>query len=241
MKGNRNRRKAIIWAIVTLLAIFATFTHIFGIDDYSGSYPLILLCLLIIDSIGIIVSLHYILQARLLDRILKNDNLLAHWTYSQEEWDQYAETEYRTVNKENRVPYYTLSACALLFGILFFVFNRSSLRWLFAIIFSLIALAAFVWWFYCWYNYRQNRKYLGEAYITPDAVYLNRRLETWRGLGRRLESVFVAEKESQQLLAFTCSDLNRYGRQEYTIRVPVPRGQEKAAEEIAKKLNYAIG
>ncbi len=239
MKGNPNRRKAIIWAIVTLLTIFATIAHIFGMHDYGGSYPLILLGLLIMGSISIILILYYIRQARLLDRILTGDNLLAHWTYSREEWDRYAETDYRAANRKNREFYYTFSAAALICGILFFVFKQKSVASLFVILFCMFTPVPIVMWFSNWYNHRQNRKYVGEAYITPEAVYLNRRLSTWCGPGRELDSVVVADNKSEQLLVITYSDPYKNSRLEHTIRVPVPRGQEKAAEEIAEKLNYS--
>jgi hypothetical protein len=239
MKDNPNRRKVIIWAIVTLLVIFAAFTpYIFGMYEFHEIYPYIGLGFVIIGIPSIVVTIYYVQQARLLDRILKGDNLLAHWTYSREEWDQYTETDYRMWNKENRVWYYSFSAAALISGILFLVFNREEVGSLFIMLFSFFALSAFFWWFSAWYNYRQNRKYLGEAYITPDALYLNRRLETWRGLGRRLESVIVADNESQQLLVITYSDRYKRGRFIRTMRVLVPRGQEKAAAEIAEELNY---
>jgi hypothetical protein len=239
MKDNPYRSKTIIWAIATLLAILVILMpDILGIYDFPGSYALSE----IIAIAGFTLSIIYVLEARRLERILKADNLLAHWNYSQEEWDQYVAIEYRTVNRENRVPYYWLSASALIFVILFFLFNGRSAKWAFVFSSAFITsvLGAFVWWFCAWYTNRQNKKYLGEAYITPDAVYLNRRLETWRGLGAKLESVVVADNESQQLLVITCSNLTRYGRAEYTIRVPVPRGQEKIAMEIAEKLNAQI-
>jgi hypothetical protein len=240
MKDNPNRRKAIIWAIVMLLVIFAMFMpYLFGMYEFHDIYPYIAMGFIIIGIPGITVTIYYVQQARLLDRILKEDNILAHWIYSREEWDQYAETEYRVVNKENRALYYIVPALALLFGILYIVFSPKPYRSWGIILFSFIALSPLVAWFSAWYDHRRNRKYLGEAYITRDAVYLSRRLATWRGLGRRLESVVVADNESQQLLVIIYSDPHGDDRQEYTIRVPVPRGQEKAAEEIAEKLNYS--
>ncbi|UCH50468.1 MAG: hypothetical protein JSV54_05465 [Chloroflexota bacterium] len=232
MKDNPNRRKAIIWGIVT--AIFVIFTpYIFGI----GSYIVIPLLIIIIPIAGTTVTIYYVLQARLLNRILKGDNLLAHWTYSREEWDRYTETDYRVANKANRVWYYSFSAAALICGILFVVFKHESVGSLFVILFCMFTPVPLVMWFSTWNNHRRNRKYLGEAYITRDAVYLNRRLKTWRGTGRRLDGVVLADNESQQLLVINYSDPYRDGRVEHTVRVPVPRGQEKAAEEIAEKLN----
>jgi len=236
MKYNPTHRTAIIWGIVTALAIFAIFApNIFGMDGFRGGFAISALSLIVAVT-GIIVTVIYARRARLLNRILDNEDLLAHWTYSQEEWNQYAEKEFQTEKKEKRMLFYM----ALFFGILFFAFDREGGLWVLISMLGLIALIAFVAWFAAWYNYRQNKKYLGEAYITRDAVYLNRQLHTWRGLGARLESVVLAEKGSRQIVAFTYSAPSRMGRQEYTVRVPVPQGQEKAAEKLAEKLNADI-
>jgi len=240
MKYNPTRRTAIIWGVVTALAIFAIFApHIFGMDYLNGGFAISALSFIIAIT-GIIVTVIYARRARLLDRILDGENLLAHWTYSLEEWNQYADKEFQTEKKEKRMLFYMVAGIALFFGVLFFLFDREGGLWVLISMLGLIGLIAFVAWFAAWYNYSQNKKYLGEAYITRDAVYLNRQLHTWRGLGSRLESVVLAEKESRPLLAFTYSAPSRIGRQEYTVRVPVPEGQEKAAEKLAEKLNADI-
>lgn len=240
MKNNPTRRTAVIWGIVTALAIFAIFApHIFGMDELGGGFAISALSIMVAIT-GIIVTVIYARRARLLDRILDGENLLAHWTYSRQEWNQYAEKEFQTEKKEKRMLFYMVAGFALFFGILFFIFDREGGLWVLISMLGLIALIAFVAWFAAWYNYSQNKKYLGEAYITGDAVYLNRQLHTWRGLGARLESVVLAEKESGQLLAFTYSLPTRMGRQEYTVRIPVPTGQEKAAKKLAEKFNADI-
>jgi len=240
MKDNPPRRTAIIWGIVTALAVFVIFApNIFGMDDLNGGFAISALSLIVAVT-GIIVTIIYARRARLLDRILKGDNLLAHWTYSPKEWNQYTEKEFQTEKKEKRMLFYMVAGFALFFGILFFAFDREGGLWVLISMLGLIALIAFVAWFTAWYNYRQNKKYLGETYITRDAVYLNRQFHTWRGLGAKLESAVLAEKGSRQIVAFTYSAPTRMGRQEYTIRVPVPRGQEKAAEKLTERLSAGI-
>jgi 4-amino-4-deoxy-L-arabinose transferase-like glycosyltransferase len=240
MKDNPTRRTAFIWAIITALAVFAVFApHIFGMDEFNGGFAISAISIIVAIT-GIIVTVIYARRARSLNRILRGQNLLAHWTYSVVEWNQYAEKEYRTEKKEKRVLFYMVAGFALFFGVLAFIFDREAGLWVLISMLVLIALIAFVAWFAAWYDYRQNKKYLGEAYITRDAVYLNRQLHTWHGLGARLESVILTDNESQQVLSFTYSAPTRMGRQENTVRVPVPKGREKAAEKLAEKLNAGI-
>lgn len=237
VKVNPPRCTAITWGFITVLAIFAIFApHIFGMDGFEGGFAISTLSFFV-AIMGIIVVVIYAKRARTLDRILQGENLLAHWTYSSGEWNQYAEEEFQTERKEKRGLFYIIAGFALFFGIVFFIFDQEAGLWVLIVMLGLIALIAFVAWFTAWYNYRQNKKYLGKAYITGDAVYLNRQLHTWKGLGARLESVILAEEKSQQLLAFTYSMPTRTGRQDSTVRVPVPRGQEKVAERLAEKFN----
>jgi len=241
MKNNPQRRIATIWGIITALAVFAIFApHIFGMDELNGGFAISTLSFFIV-IIGIIVVIIYARRARALDRLFDGENLLAHWTYTPQEWKQYTEQEFQTERKEKWSLFYVVAGIALVLGIAFFIFDREAGLWVFIAMLALIALIAFVAWFAAWNNYRRNKKYLGEAYIGRNAVYLNRQYHTWKGLGARLESVVLAEHQGQQLLAFTYSMPTRTGIQMNTVRVPVPRGQEKTAETIAERFSAGIG
>ncbi len=68
MKDNPTRRTAIIWGIVTALAIFAIFApHIFGMDNLRGGFAISALSLMVALT-GIIVTVIYAQRARLLGR-----------------------------------------------------------------------------------------------------------------------------------------------------------------------------
>lgn len=237
MKDNPQRRTATIWGIITAVAVFTIFApHIFGMDGFSGGFAISTLSFFVAIT-GIIVVIMYVKRARALDRLFDGENLLAHWTYHPEEWRQYTEKEFQTERKEKWGLFYLVAGIALFLGIVFFIFDQEAGLWVFIAMLGLIALIAFVAWFAAWNTYRQNKKYLGEAYIGRNAVYLNRQFHTWKGLGARLESVVLAEHKGQQLLAFTYSMPTRTGIQEYTVRVPIPQGQEKTAETIAERFS----
>ena len=240
VKDNPPRKTATIWCIITALAVFAIFApHIFGMDELNGGFAISVLSFFLAIT-GIIVIIIYAKRASKLESMLKGNNLLAHWTYTPDEWRQYTEKEYQSEKKGKWSLFYIVAGIALFLGIMFFIFGGEGGLWVLVGMLALIALIAFVAWFTAWYNYSQNKKYLGEAYITPDAVYLNRQFHTWKGLGAKLESVVLAEHKSQQVIAFTYSVPTRSGRQEYTVRVPVPRAQEKSAEKLAEKFNAAF-
>ncbi len=241
MKDNPQRRTVAIWGIITAVALFAIFApHIFGMDELNGGFAISTLSFFV-AIIGIIVVIIYARRAKALDRLFNVENLLAHWTYTPQEWKQYTEQEFQMERKEKWSLFYVVAGIALFLGIAFFIFDREAGLWVFIAMLGLIALIAFVAWFAAWNNYRQSKKCLGEAYISRDAVYLNRQYHTWKGLGARLESMVLAEHKGQQLLAFTYSMPTRTGMQMNTVRVPVPRGQEKAAELIAERFSAGTG
>jgi hypothetical protein len=72
-------------------------------------------------------------------------------------------------------------------------------------------------------------------------VYINRQLHTWRGLGAKLDSVNLSEGKPPLLLRFVYSAPTRTGMQEYALNIPVPKGQEEAAEKIFKHFKDAVG
>jgi len=232
MRNNPPLQTLTVWIVITVLGIFGIFApSIFGMDGFKGGFAISALSFFLVLA-GIIVIIIYSGRVRTLNRILKGDNLLAHWTYSSEEWNSYAETEYREEKEGKKVLFYVIAAFALFFGILFLIIDLENGIWVMGLMLALIAVIAFTAWFTSWYNYRQNKKYLGETYITGEAVYINRQLHTWRGLGARLDSVNLTKDASPLLLQFVYSAPTRTGMQEYTVRIPVPKGQEEAAEKV---------
>lgn len=239
MRNNPPLQTLTVWVVITVLGIFAMFAPtIFGMDGFKGGYAISILSFLLVLA-GIIVIIIYSGRARTLSRILNGDNLLAHWTYSPEEWNSYADTEYKEEKEGKKVLFYVIAAFALLFGVVCLIIDFENGIWVMGLMLALIAVIAFTAWFTSWYNYRQNKKYLGETYITQEAVYINRQLHTWRGLDARLDSVNLTKGASPLLLQFVYSAPTRTGMQEYTVNIPVPTGQEKAAEKIFKHFKDA--
>jgi uncharacterized membrane protein (DUF373 family) len=211
INNNPPLQTTIAWAIITMLSIFGIFApEIFGINGFDGGFAISFVCIFL-AIIGVIVITIYAGRARLLNRILSGENILAHWKYSPEEWRQYTEKEYKEEKQLKKGLAIVISAIALLMGIVFFLADNENGIWVLVVMLALIAVIAFTAWFTSWYNHRQNQKYLGETYITEDAVYINRQLHTWRGLGARLDSVDLNEGASQLLLQFVYSAPTRTG------------------------------
>jgi hypothetical protein len=240
MKSNPPLQTAVVWAIITALAVFAIFVpSIFGIDGMNGGFAISFVSGFLV-IIGIIVIVIYSGRARLLNNIFNGKDILAHWTYSPDEWMQYTEKEYKERKQLNKGLAITISVIALITGIIFFLVDHKGGLWVLLAMVLLVAIIAFTAWFTAWYNFRQNKKYIGETYITENALYLNRQLHTWRGLGARLDSVNLTDSKPAHLLKFIYSVPTRTGMQEYQINVPVPTGHEEEAKKVLDHFKSAV-
>jgi len=236
MRDNPPLQTIVAWVIITALAVFGIFApSLFGMDGFKGGYAISFVSFFMVIC-GIIVIVIYSGRARAVSRVLKSDNVLAHWTYDPAEWNEYAEKQFVEQKKENKALFYVISAFALFFGVVFFLIDNENGLWVLVLMLILIGVIAFTAWFTAWYNHRQNLKYLGETYITADSVYINRQLHTWRGLGAKLESVDLDKHKTHSMLKLVYSAPTRTGFQDYTVRIPVPRGKESEAEQIYQKL-----
>ena len=89
-------------------------------------------------------------------------------------------------------------------------------------------------------NYRNSQKDPSEAIIALDGVYFNRQLHVWKGMGATLdEIVFEIESTQQPRIRIEYSVPSRSGRNDFSVRVPVPPGQEEAAQKIVADIAAA--
>jgi hypothetical protein len=82
-------------------------------------------------------------------------------------------------------------------------------------------------------SYRANIKDPSEAIIALDGVHFNRQLHVWKGMGATLDEIaFESEPGQQPRIRIEYSTPSRSGRNDFSVHIPVPQGQEKAAQKI---------
>jgi hypothetical protein len=237
---NPPRKNAIIWLIITVVSFIFIFVPGFaGIDGMGGGYAISFVSFFL-GIVGTVVVVMYGWLASILDRMLRGEGLLVHWVYTPEKWSEYAKKEYAEEKTEKKGLFIVVSAFALFFGFLFWAIDPESGFYVFLVMLGLIAACGLAWQLTAWHEYSQNKKYVGEVYISRDAVYLNRRLHTWRILWSNLTSVTLENKRGLTLLVFNYSAWTVPGPQSYTARVPVPDGQEEVAKTIVQQFNAGI-
>jgi hypothetical protein len=207
-----------------------------GFEGMSGGFAISLVSFFV-GVMGLIVAWIYSQLASILSKILRGYGLLFHWTYTPEMWMKYASKEYAEERSEKKGLFIVVSAFALFFGFLFWAIDTEHGFIVFIVMLGLIVACGLAWQLTAWQNYRINKRFLGEAYISKAGVYLNRRLYTWRLLWSSLTKVTLENKHGLSLLVFEYSAFTIPGPQSYAIRVPIPEGQEEAAKTILKEFN----
>ena len=236
---NSARITSNVWWGLAAASVFIIFLPgLIGMDGFNGGFAISFLAFFFV-IISVIVAVIYMRQAAVLARIFSGQDLLAHWTYQKDEWSEYTEKENVREKVGKTRLFILVSGIALVVGIIFvLVTHDSGGVWVMASIITLIAILAFTAWFTSWYDYRQNRKNLGEAYITPKAVYLNKRLYTWGNLGSWLESVNIQDS-TPPYIEFKYVAAAHAIVQEYTVNVPVPHGKEQEARDLIDR--FSVG
>jgi hypothetical protein len=225
---------------VAISAIIAFFLFLIGISvpgltgmdmfQYGFGLGFISLFLAIISWV---VFFFYHARADCLDQIFDSDALV-HWVFPRQDWITYAKKEYESQKIEKRNIWLMIAGISVFVGIFFGLTTEDA--WSFAIIFtfSLIGLLYLVSILAPALKYRSDLKNSPEAYISKKGVYLTGEFHNWGMLSSRLEdAVYDADKK---LLSMNYSYMVRYGRSDYTLRIPVPKGQEKKAKQVADTL-----
>ena len=245
---NPLRRTTLIWAAIIVVGIIIVFIPAMtGMDGPDGGFALGAGGIFV-AIFGIVGTFVYARLAIRLDQILKKENQLAHWTYNPEEWETYTEQEHTEDKAAKKGLFIMISVIAIIVGIIFYAVVRDNFLVILSIFLFIILVAGLSAYFSTVAPYRQNRKYLGEVYISQDGVYVNRQAHIWKGIGARLENVVYEDgpqrknvvyedgKLPQSRIRFDYSTPGRYSRNDYTARVPVPRGQEEAAKKIVAEI-----
>ena len=239
MSQNPPKRTATAWFIIAISAAVMIFIpELVGIDGFEGGFAISFVSLVVAIT-AVIVGAMYLGWARQVDQIFRGEGILVHWVYPAEFWAQYTKIEYEEEKSEKKGLFLIVSGFALFFGILFWVFDEEAGFIVFLVMLGLIGLVAFAWQFSAWSTYRHNSGVgIKEVYITQNAVYLNKRLYTWKAPFTEFKKVTFAENRKMPLLVFTFTGSSgRAGTQTYNIRVPIPYGQEEVAKELARQIN----
>jgi hypothetical protein len=207
-----------------------------GLDGFDGGFAISAGGLMVAIT-GFIAAVIYFRLARNVDSIMRDVDVLAYWTYTPEQWRQYTEEEHKDDAAAKRGLFLLIAVIAVIVGIIMAIAIGENFHIIALIILGIIAIAGLAAFFSTFAAYRYNKKHHGEVYITADGAYFNRQMHIWKGMGNQLEDISLDNDGSGlNRLNITYSALAAYKRNSYTIRIPVPPGQENTANNIAGQI-----
>jgi hypothetical protein len=230
----------ISFAIALIFAVMIFIPESIGIGGFDGGFAISFVSIIIAVVAGI-VGVMYLGYAGRLDKILRGEGILAHWTYTPEYWAQYTKKEYQEEISEKKGLFIIVSGFALFFGVLFWVLDNEAGFFVFLVMMLLIGLCLLAWRGSAWLNHRQNLNPVREAYITKDAIYLNHKFTTWRTLFTSFDGATINHTKTVSFLVFKYTSLNRTGAQTYSSRVPIPPDQKENAIIVMQQVNLQNG
>jgi hypothetical protein len=206
--------------------------------------------------VGIILFFSYRKQAAEIDGMIRQaghpdamvagENLLAHWTYSPQEWSQYVQSE---VTRGKTARTIVLLVMLVAFGIIVIPFLSAASRSrgtflvpLMTLIITFAGIGLFVWRIATGDVRRLKAQNTGEAFIGATGLLLNDRYYPWNVIGTGLTGVSY-EPGNPNVVCFKYlkSSARSVGGQampdkyEKSVRVPVPIGHEEEAQSLVAR------
>lgn len=226
-------RISIIFAFIFLIGIFIPI--IIGLDGFDGGFAISFICFFLLLC-SVITSIIFWRMSILEEKIKNGKNLIAHWTYSKAEWQDFTKTDLNLDKSYKNMLFYIICGFSIFFGIAFYIYDPEDGIYVTYVMLGLIVLMFFVSKYSIYSANQNNLKNQGETYISTEGVIANGQFHSWKTLGAQLENITYIDDTKPKLLEFEYSIIVRYGRQSSFVRIPVPKNEEKNVKEICEKI-----
>ena len=204
-----------------------------GIDGFDGWFALAFFWIVIAIT-AFVMIFFYRKYAKKRDEIIWWKDLLAHRTYSIEEWEKYTKEELQRNKSEKKILFLVIAWISLVAWIWFAIYEWESWKFVLLVMLWLVVLIWIVAFLSVWSVHKQNKKHLGQVYITKDGIILNRQLHVWNILGNKLENVEYKENKWNPYIDFLYSAKWKNGRNTFHARIPVPTWKEDEAKKLSE-------
>jgi hypothetical protein len=203
---------------------------------------------LLVAAAGLSVALMTPRQVRRIDALFSGQNLLAHWTYSPDEWSRFLQAEFARVRRMRIGLLVLLLSVVAIAGLVVFISARryhllasnveDPLVGVIGALMAFLLIALLIWSI----NYREvtRRRDIGAGsiYISTGGVLIGGSLESWDSMfgGGRLVRV-AYERGDPDAILFRYSHSTGRGRDVKDVHVPVPRNHQADAERLIAYFN----
>lgn len=229
-----------IWVGIGVLGVAGIFLPFaFGMEGMGGGFAIAFVSGFLALAAAITAAI-FTARARILGRLLRGEDVLAHWTYPEADRANQAKKELVEEKRASWVLLLIIAAFSLLIGIGFLIADPDAGRFVLLVMVGLVVLLAVVAFLAPLVRHRKRRRAVPEAIVSREGAYVFGMLHTWKLLGARIDDVSLGVG-SKPALHVTYSAPVLYGkvfltRQSCTVSIPVPPGENSRAEEVAQAL-----
>jgi len=236
--ANHEKNNAFVWLLIAVLALVLAFLpFVLGIDVVKSfgwfMFSLLLACVFLL-SLLFFAALFW--SSLRLDRMLSGEDLLAHWTYSQDEIAPYATGEDARLSRNKLIYlFFTLLTVLVCEGLAYIIDPETALVpgailviGCFAIIYGLpAALASY------------EKRFATDAYIGRAGALFCNRFHLWKIFNASLNRVSFLEGKPAFLeisYSFMSTDGSGPTSVAVNLKIPVPKGKEAEAKHVVSEL-----
>jgi hypothetical protein len=225
------------WLVATILAALGVvLPSLLGVDGPDAGFAIAMISGFVAIC-GAVGTFMYFRRAAALRKLLDGEDLIAHWTYGEEQGARFAAAQVAREATSRRIMLVLVCVFAVPTGLVFFALDpRGGGAWVLGVMLCLCALMWGVTRVLARASAARAQS-APETWIGPEAVWVSGVLHTWGSMGSRLESATAVQEERDLELELVYSYPARHGRQRTGVRVPVPVGQEREGEAVLLALS----
>lgn len=241
---NKERKSANISLIILLISIIAVaLPFVIDADMMDWGYGVALIGV-VVGLTSFIVFLMYNGRARVRSRMFRNENILAHWKYSEEFWKN-------EIAKDNadagigKIIGFFLGGIFLVIGIVVFAADTDDNGMFFLLMLGLAVFFVIIGFISVSAQKRRIKASVPEVVIANEGLFYKNILYTWNNRAfSYLESVTMHPSEPSTIL-FVLRQLsggrgNAAHFHQNFIPIPIPLGQEPSANYLIQYFNLPM-
>jgi hypothetical protein len=176
-------------------------------------------------------------RARMLDRMLRGDGVIARWAIEPGLWSSASAEECREDRAEKRGLFWIVACFALFWGVVLMMYDHDAGRWVLLSMVLLLALLAPLAFLLPAWRHRRRMRRGGTVVISRGGAYVGGELHDWGMAGCALEDVEISGAEGARMLVIEYSSPSRVAGREITmVRIPVPSSERSRAEKVGRVL-----
>ena len=225
----------IIFSVLTAVFIFMIFLpSLINMDMMRWGFGIGFISFFLVISFAVTSGV-FASMARRLNGVFTDQNILAHWEYTQEEWAAYYKDEFEKQKSEKWGIFITIAVITVIVGGIFTLTHMDAWKVLVIMFVGLLVLLALVVLITTKNKFFKDRKNIHpEVYISLRGIYLAGEFHVWNFLSSKLEEANFNEKE--MLIMVDYSYITKTGLNHTLVRIPVPVSKIEDAKIIVNKL-----